>query len=92
MANQVYEQQIEILTQVRQFLQNFNEDNQEKLSIYGKFLEQLELEGLDHTTLDRLTEYKEETQQQLTQLISLIDDEHIKYIEQMIQYLEEVPR
>ena len=84
--------QIELLDQMKSFLTNVNAQFEEAIKTQSNFLDGLESEGLDLKILDRLQDFLSEKRDKLNNLISIISDEEIPYVEQIITHLEETPR
>lgn len=84
--------QIELLNQMKEFLEGlstqFDEINKRK----QQFLSNLDGEGLDLKLLQRFEEYFEENRNRANSLINKIESEDIPYTEQVIRHLEDTPR
>ena len=77
---------------MKSFLTNVNAQFEEAIKTQSNFLDGLESEGLDLKILDRLQDFLSEKRDKLNNLISIISDEEIPYVEQIITHLEETPR
>ncbi len=84
--------QIELLNQMKAFLEGLSEQFDEINKRKQQFLNSLDGEGLDIKLLQRFEEYFEENKHKTRDLISKIEDEDIPYTEQVIRYLEDTPR
>jgi hypothetical protein len=84
--------QIELLNQMKTFLEGLSEQFDEINKRKQQFLNSLDSEGLDLKLLQRFEEYFAENKQKTRDLISKIEGEDIPYTEQVIRYLEDTPR
>ena len=84
--------QLDLLEQMKSFLNNINSQFEEMMQVQTNFLNGLESEGLDLKILDRCQDYLSEKRDSLNKVIAIISDEEVPYIEQIIRHLEETPR
>lgn len=91
MSSRVIDGQIDLLEQMKSFLQSFTEQFDDAIRTQTSFLENLDSEGLDSGIIDTLDEYLKDKTARLQDLISYIDQEEIPYVEKVITYLEDTP-
>jgi succinate dehydrogenase/fumarate reductase flavoprotein subunit len=84
--------QIELLNQMKAFLQELQEQFDDINKKQQYFLNGLDGEGIDVKILQRFEEYFEETKQKLNGVVAKISSDDIPYTEQVIRYLEDTPR
>lgn len=84
--------QIEMLQQMRYFLDEFIDTSNDLLSKYQLVLQQLDSELLDQRMLQRLEESFTETRSKISSICDSISSEDIGYISQNVRHLEETPR
>jgi hypothetical protein len=84
--------QIDLLQQMRAYLQQLQDQFDAINRTYQHFLNGLDAEGIDIKLLQRFEEYFEENKGVLNSLSSKIDSDDIPYTEQVIRHLEETPR
>lgn len=85
--NNVYEIQIEILEQVKAFLVDLENKNQEDLQSYRKLIDQLSTEGLDSGTLNVIASYYHVAKMRLQILSEIHNNEHLPFVDQITEYL-----
>ncbi len=84
--------QIELLNQMKAFLQELQEQFDDINKKQQYFLNGLDGEGMDVKVLQRFEEYFEETKQKLNGVVAKISSDDIPYTEQVIRHLEDTPR
>lgn len=84
--------QIELLDSMKHFLIQLIEQINETSATNEQFIKQLDSEQLDLKILGTLEDFLSQTRAKMKDLIAVINDDEIPYVDAMIKYLEESPR
>lgn len=84
--------QIELLDSMKSFLLQLTEQIEETQATNEQFIRQLDSEMIDLKILDTLEDYLSQTRSKMKDVVSIINEEEIPYVEGILKYLEESPR